>query len=255
MDAKAVDDGVSKLARPAEPANPASDEAGYLGRFVRRHGWRIAIWFFCLLLPLWGFAALVGEIHEHEAFAFDAPLLQGLHARASPSLDRFFVLVSRIGFAWGTVPFDVLFIAWLAYRRRFRDGLFFALAVVGSLLLDVAGKAYFHRDRPDLWLSITPEYTYSFPSGHAMGSATLGAALVFLGWNTRWRWPVAAAAVVFVFLVGLSRVYLGVHYPSDILAGWCAALAWVFGIFKLVDRGAPPPPVNAAPGEDTVGKA
>jgi undecaprenyl-diphosphatase len=62
---------------------------------------------------------------------------------------------------------------------------------------------------------------------------------------------VFAGAIVFVLLVGISRLYLGVHYPSDILAGWCAALAWVFGIFKLVTRKVPPPPTAAT--EDTIG--
>ncbi|HEV2607972.1 MAG TPA: phosphatase PAP2 family protein [Xanthomonadaceae bacterium] len=239
---------------PKVAAHVAGDELGYVLRFLRKHGWRMAPWFFCLLLPLWGFAALVGEIHEKEVFPFDAPMLNMLHKIATPSLDRFFVLVSKVGFLWGTIPMDVVVLLWLAMRRRFRDGLFFGLAVVGSAVLDVAGKNYFVRMRPDLWLSITPENNYSFPSGHAMGSATLGMALIFLCWPTRWRWPVLVGAVVFVVLVGLSRLYLGVHYPSDILAGWCAAVAWVFGMHTLVDRKAPVPPPTAATGKDTIVK-
>ena len=97
---------------------------------------------------------------------------------------------------------------------------FAAFATGGSALLNLAAKQAFARDRPSLWESIAPEHNYSFPSGHAMGSMTLAVALVLLAWNTRWRWPVVAAMAVFVPMVGLSRVYLGVHYPSDILAGW-----------------------------------
>jgi len=237
-----------------EPARVAGDELKYGLRFLRKHGWRMALCFFLLLLPIWGFAALVGELHEKEIFFFDAPILNMLHGIETPGRDRFFVWVSRIGFLWGTIPIDVIVLSWLALRRRFRDSLFFGLAVAGSAVLDVMGKAYFTRARPDLWLSITPENNYSFPSGHAMGSATLGMALIFLCWPTRWRWPMIGGAIVFVVLVGLSRLYLGVHYPSDILAGWCAAIAWVVFMDILVERKAPPPPPTAAPEKDTIGK-
>jgi membrane-associated phospholipid phosphatase len=229
-------------ASPVEIAKTAGDELGYGARFLGMHGWRVVLLFLCLLLPLWGFASLVGEIHEKEIFAFDAPLLNALHAMATPGLDRFFVWVSRLGFAWGVVPADVLILLWLALRKRYRDGLFFGLAVIGSLALNVMAKNYFMRMRPSLWLSITPETTFSFPSGHAMGSATLGLALIILCWPTRWRWPMLVMATTFVLLVGISRVYLGVHYPSDILAGWSAATVWVVGMHQLVDRKAPPRP-------------
>jgi undecaprenyl-diphosphatase len=235
-------------------ARAAKDEIGYIGTFLRRHGWQMALWFVCLLLPVWVFADLMGEVHEHETFAFDAPILETLHGMSSPALDRFFTLVSRIGFLWGTIPLDVIVVVWLAWRRRLRDSMFFSLAVIGSALLDVAGKAYFERSRPDLWLSITPEYSYSFPSGHAMGSATLGLALTVLCWPTRWRWPVLIVATAFVLLVGLSRIYLGVHYPSDILAGWCAATAWVFGMHALVLRGNDSSSSAATSDEDTSGQ-
>jgi undecaprenyl-diphosphatase len=128
----------------------------------------------------------------------------------------------------------------LAWRRHAREALFAALATGGSALLNVAAKHAFARARPDLWLSIAPETTYSFPSGHAMGSMTLGAVAVLLAWRTRWRWPVLAASAVGVLLVGLSRVYLGVHYPSDILAGWAAALAWAVACYGLVFSGRRP---------------
>jgi undecaprenyl-diphosphatase len=234
-----------------EAVGVAGDELEYALRFLRKHSWRLVLWFVCLLLPLWGFASLVGELHEKEVFAFDAPVLNMLHAMATPTLDRFFVLMTRLGYQWGVVPLDLIVVVSLALRRRFRDGLFFSLAVIGSVVLNIVAKNYFARLRPDLWLSLTPETTYSFPSGHAMGSATLGMALIILYWPTRWRWPTMVASLVFVFLVGVSRVYLGVHYPSDILAGWSAAIAWVFGIYVLVDRKAPPPPPNAAPSKDT----
>ena len=243
----------SMPASPGAAARVVGDAAGYGLRFLRKHAWRMVLWFACLLLPLWGFAALVGEVHEKKVFPFDAPILTMLHAVATPTLDHFFVLMTRLGYSWGVVPLDVILLLLFVLLRRFRDDLFFGLAVIGSGVLNIVAKNHFARMRPDLWLSITPETTFSFPSGHAMGSATLGVAVILLCWPTRWRWPVTIVSLIFVLLVGVSRVYLGVHYPSDILAGWTAAIAWTFGMYALVDRKAPPPPPSAAPSKDTVG--
>ena len=243
----------SMPASPGAAARAAGDAAGYGLRFLRKHAWRMVLWFACLLLPLWSFAALVGEVHEKKVFPFDAPILTMLHAVATPTLDHFFVLMSRLGYSRGVVPLDVILVLLFVLLRRFRDGLFFSLAVIGSGVLNIVAKNHFARMRPDLWLSITPETTYSFPSGHAMGSATLGVAVILLCWPTRWRWPVTIVSLIFVVLVGVSRVYLGVHYPSDVLAGWTAAIAWTLGMYTLVDRKAPPPPPSAAPSKDTVG--
>lgn len=229
------------------------EATGYGLRFLAKHGWRMLLWFVCLLLPLWGFASLVGEVHKKAVFPFDAPMLNLLHAMATPSRDRFFILMSRLGYLWGVVPADAALLIFLAARRRFRDGLFFGFAVIGSAILNIVAKNHYARMRPDLWISLTPETTYSFPSGHAMGSATLALAIILLSWPTVWRWPAIAASVAFVLLIGLSRVYLGVHYPSDILAGWTAAIAWTLGMYILVDQKAPPPPPSAAASRDTVG--
>lgn len=241
-----------KPTTPIDVVQNTGHELAYGMRFLRKHGWRLLLWFFCLLLPLWGFAALVGELHEKEVFPFDAPVLNALHSIANPTLDHIFVFISKLGYAWGVIPLDVAVLLWLGWRRHFRDSLFFGLSVIGSAILNIAGKNYFARTRPDLWLSVAPETTYSFPSGHAMGSATLGVALILLCWPTRWRWPVTVAAISFVLLVGVSRVYLGVHFPSDILTGWTAAIAWVVGLHELIARKAPAPPANAAAGRDTI---
>ena len=144
------------------------------------------------------------------------------------------MLASKLGYAWGVVPFDIALVLGLAAWRKLREGLFAGIAIVGSALLNLATKQVFARERPSLWDSIAPETTFSFPSGHAMGSMTLAAVLVLLAWNTRWRWWVALPMTLFVVLVGLSRVYLGVHYPSDILAGWAVAIAWTIGTYLLV---------------------
>ena len=231
----------------AEAADTLRVEARFGAAFLRRHGGRLVLLFAGLLLPLWGFAELAEEVHEGDALAFDEPLLLFAQAVAHEGFDRVFVWFSALGYAWGVVPADIVLVAVLALRRKLREGLFAGLSLAGSGALNVAAKHAFSRERPTLWESIAPEATYSFPSGHAMGSMTLALVLVLLAWPTRWRVPVLACMAVFVPMVGLSRIYLGVHYPSDILAGWAAASIWVVGVYLLVFRGQQRPWLVGAP--------
>lgn len=228
---------------PAEAAQAVKEETRFGGRFLRVHGWRLLLVFAGVLLPLWIFGALVDTLHDGQVFPFDVPLLEAMHAMASGTLNRVFLLFTELGYAWGVIPVDVVLVLVLVLRRHRREGLFAAMSIIGSLLLNLAAKHSFARVRPDLWTSIRPETTYSFPSGHAMGSMTLAMVLVLLCWSVRtswgwgWRWPVSLLAAAFVVMVGLSRIYLGVHYPSDILAGWTAASAWVVCVYSLVFYG------------------
>jgi len=202
--------------------------------FLRRHWRRLLLVFIGVLLPLWVFGELAEDLRAGEVFFFDAPLLQFAHSLAGDGWNTFFVQLSALGYLYGVVPADVVVILVLAVRRKLREGLFAGFAIIGSALLNLGAKQLFARARPSLWESIAPESSFSFPSGHAMGSMTLACVLVLLAWHTRWRWPVLAATSIFVVLVGLSRVYLGVHFPSDILAGWAAAITWTAVMYLLV---------------------
>ncbi|QSX78217.1 phosphatase PAP2 family protein [Agrilutibacter solisilvae] len=217
-------------------AQTVAREARFGAAFLRRFGLRLLLLFAGLLLPLWALAELIEEVRQHDPFPFDDPILLFAHAMARDGFDRAFLLFSRLGYLWGVVPFDVLLVVVLGLRRRAREALFAGLALGGSALLNLATKQVFARDRPSLWDSIAPEHTFSFPSGHAMGSMTLAWVLLLLSWRTRWRWPVAVLVIAFTVMVGLSRVYLGVHFPSDILAGWTAASVWTVTCFFMVFR-------------------
>jgi membrane-associated phospholipid phosphatase len=212
-------------------------EARFAIAFLRRHRWRLVALFVGVLLPLWGFARLADEIHQAGELAFDQPVLELAQALARDGFDPWFLLFSLLGYGYGVIPVDIALVVGLAWRRRFRESIFAVAALGGSALLNIATKQWFARERPGLWDSIAPEHTFSFPSAHAMGSMTLATVLVLLAWPTRWRWPMLLAMVVFVPMVGLSRIYLGVHYPSDILAGWAAAVAWTMGCYGLAFRG------------------
>lgn len=228
-----------------DEASPAKSTAQEVARgerraatdFLHAHGLRLLLLFIALLLPMWGFLELADEVREAEPFPFDQPLLLFAQDMAGQGLDQWFLLFSKLGYEYGVVPFDVALVVALAFRRRFRESIFAAAALGGSALLNLATKQVFARARPTLWESIAPESTYSFPSGHAMGSMTLAVVLVLLAWPTRWRWITLGAMTFFVVMVGLSRIYLGVHYPSDILAGWAAAITWVLGCYGLMFHG------------------
>lgn len=202
-------------------------------RFIRaaaRRYWPLTVLLLTVLLPLYIFGQLAEEIYKKGGFIGDAAILRFLNRHASPTLDALMVFFSRAG---APLPMVVCFagvLLALAVRRRRGDALFFAFAVAGAMTINVTAKLIFHRSRPDLWASLVPENDYSFPSGHAMGSMATVAALAFLTWRTHWRWPVLVGGGLFVALVGLSRLYLGVHYPSDVAAGWAASYGWVAGV-------------------------
>jgi membrane-associated phospholipid phosphatase len=190
----------------------------------------LVLLFLIVLVPLGAVTSLAKEVREGEGLFFDRPILEYLHAHATPTLDTLMLCFSRVGAPIPMACFFVVAFGLLIWRRGRGDATFFAVAVVGAMALNFAAKILFGRARPDLWVSIAPEHDFSFPSGHAMGSMAVVVALVALTWGTRFRWPVVVLGGLFVALVGLSRLYLGVHYPSDVLTGWLASLAWVGGV-------------------------
>lgn len=189
----------------------------------------ILLLFITVLLPLVAIGEVAEDVWYGAGLFFDRPILEALHARATPTLDTLMLFFSHAGAPKPMVAFFIAILIGLLVAKRRGDATFFVVAVAGAMALNFGAKILFGRARPDLWVSLAPESDYSFPSGHAMGSMATIAALVVLTWGTRWRWPVLILGSLFVALVGVSRLYLGVHYPSDVLTGWLASLAWVAG--------------------------
>jgi len=190
--------------------------------------------FLGVFVPLCLFAILAREVVHRQPLPWDVAVLEWIHARASPGADRVMIFASKIGTWYGLVPFSVLFALWLLWRRDVERFSFFVLSMLGTWVLNLATKQLFGRERPALWPSPAPEQSFSFPSGHAMGSMSLSAALGVLAWRTRYRWPVVLGGAAFTLLVSGSRLYLGVHYPTDVLGAWLASLAWVLGLRQIL---------------------
>lgn len=222
---------------PGDPGVPASTRlasASAMLDWARRHAGKLFLLFVGLLVPLYLFGELAEDVLESEVLAFDQPLLLFMRDHASSLADGWMLFFSTIGSALVLLPLNGFVFIVCMLRRRRRDALFYILATAGAALLNFSAKLFFTRARPDLWPSIAPEVTYSFPSGHAMSSTAALTALIVLGWHTRWRYLMLPVGAALIFFIGLSRVYLGVHYPSDILAGWMASLAWVMGLALLI---------------------
>ncbi|RQO36355.1 hypothetical protein DBR37_08560 [Herminiimonas sp. KBW02] len=184
-----------------------------------------------VFLPVLLFCALAIDIKNDVGYAFDSSFLLALHAYATPLLNSIALKVSA-----AVTALSLLVLALLALKRQWHAVMFWLVAVGGSAILNVVVKHVVERHRPALWALAAPETTFSFPSGHAMQAMTLALALVFLLRASRHLRSIMAAASVFVLLVGLCRMYLGLHYPSDIAASLLLSLAWVTSVTMLFDQ-------------------
>ena len=139
--------------------------------------------------------------------------------------------VSLLGTEVSLVPLGVILVGWLVAAKRRRAAVVFAVATLGAVALDQILKLLFGRPRPEPFFGLASPLTHSFPSGHAMVSCCFfGALAAILAARQRSRgkrMAIFAAAALLVALMGFSRVYLGFHYPTDVLAGYAAAVVWL----------------------------
>ncbi|MBH8576803.1 phosphatase PAP2 family protein [Nostocaceae cyanobacterium CENA369] len=182
----------------------------------------------CLLI-LFVLAKLAEEVLEKEAFAFDTSFLLWLHQFANPSLDNFMLAITNIG-----NPSTVVIVAGtslgILWWRRYRvEAYIFVLACLGGLILNTGLKLFFSKPRPELWHQLISEKFFSFPSGHALGSMVLYG---FISYLLAIHYPqftkvIYSAAVILIAVIGMSRLYLGVHWPTDVIAGYGVGFLWL----------------------------
>ncbi|QJP17027.1 phosphatase PAP2 family protein [Starkeya sp. ORNL1] len=186
---------------------------------------------------LFAFALIAEDVLEGETHGFDERLLRAFrnpNDLADPIGPPWFEIMMRdITSLGSTTVLTIVTLAavfYLVMDGKRASAALVAIAVSGGALLTYVLKFGFDRPRPDLVAHLVEVSTLSFPSGHAMGSAvtylTLGALLARTQPRRRIKIYVLTVAVLLTLMVGVSRVYLGVHWPTDVLAGWCAGSAW-----------------------------
>jgi undecaprenyl-diphosphatase len=186
---------------------------------------------------IWFFVALADEVAEGELEAFDTAILLGLRTPGDlhdpigpPWFEEVVRDVTALGGNAITSFVALASVGYLALRRKRHAAAFIFLAVGSGMLMSSLLKGIFERARPELVEHATTVYSTSFPSGHAMTAGvvylTLAAVLIRVETRARLKLYLLSLAVLVTVSVGASRVYLGVHWPSDVLAGWAAGAAW-----------------------------
>lgn len=207
--------------------------ANFFQSWVQRN-WQPLLALFGVYVPLAIFGLLAIQIWQLEGgLWWDVEIMRTIHATARPSLDLFASGITNFGTRWGVFPAAAVMIISLLVIRRWRLLTYCLITLLGCSLMSYVAKTGLHRLRPSLWEYVSPT-GFSFPSGHAMSSMVFVAVLSVLTWHTRWRGWILTLGSLFVVVIGWTRLYLGVHYPSDILAGWMLSLAWAVGVSLVV---------------------
>jgi undecaprenyl-diphosphatase len=218
----------------------------HLNRLERRElNWLFVGLGACVLLFV--FINLAGEVMEGDTLAFDTKFLRALRSPADPSkpvgppwLENAFLDLTAIGgpTVLGLVVFAV--VGFLLLQARYRTALFVLLTSASGELLNFGMKQLFNRPRPTIVPHLRDVVSTSFPSGHAMESAivylTLGAILMRVAESRLTKIYIISVATLLTMLAGISRVYLGVHYPTDVIGGWIVGFMWALVCWLVSQR-------------------
>lgn len=184
-------------------------------------------------VPAGLFTELAENIITKEVYPFDRALLQAVHQLSASWLDSIVRLATNLGGTLFVPGITMLIFLWCWHKQYVSQGLLVLLSVSGASVINVVLKLAFARSRPDLWTHLVSEQTYSFPSGHAVASMSLAASIIAVLWFSRWRNLALCIGLFYIVLIAFTRLYAGVHYPTDVIGGWLLALAWT-GIVTII---------------------
>ncbi|MNX35046.1 phosphatidylglycerophosphatase B [compost metagenome] len=198
-------------------------------RLIQRLGWVYAVGWATALGLLFLFADLAEDVLQGEFTALNHAILNGIHSHATPWLDQLALSLSALGGILGTLLIGGAAVALLTLLRRPIDAATLIIVLAGGGTLTFVLKHVFHQPRPSLFASLAPETSYSFPSGHSLMSVCLYGylSMLLLHWKPRTTWPAALALLLLPLGIMGSRLYLGVHWFTDVAAGALVASFWL----------------------------
>ncbi|MCL5733679.1 MAG: LssY C-terminal domain-containing protein, partial [Patescibacteria group bacterium] len=217
--------------------------AGFIKRRLSADGYlgiHFTVGFLAISLFLWGFFSVVEDIiFRNDLYLVDLRVVNLMSALRTPVLNRIMLFITDFG-EWQMITLLSLIVILMLLRRRKISQLFtLAAGVVGGVLLFSLTKIISHRSRPPLFDRIFPVGGYSFPSGHSVMAVVFYGLLTYFLIRVVKKWRIKAAiflgGIFFVFLIGLSRVYLGVHYPTDVVGGWMLGFFWLAIIITALE--------------------
>ncbi|MBW4578023.1 MAG: phosphatase PAP2 family protein [Tildeniella nuda ZEHNDER 1965/U140] len=181
------------------------------------------------IFALWGFYEIAEEVLEQETQSIDTRILIAIRQWHTLPLDRLMLVITNLGNPSVLLVASLLLAAFLLWRKRQAETVTLAIAAIGALGLNIVLKALFARSRPELWQRTVEVNFYSFPSGHAMMSVVVFGIIGYLLAThvPRWRSAIVTVTVLLVCAIGFSRLYFGVHWPTDIAAGYAAGTVWL----------------------------
>jgi len=201
---------------------------------AERLGPRMGIGLLAAAIVMVLFAVLASEVLEGETQHFDDAVRMTVHGVASPGATTALHAVTQLGSPLFLLPMTIVSSLIFLHQRRIRGAILLTATMVGVSLLNWILKSVFQRPRPLPFFGLTVPASYSFPSGHSLAAFCFYGALAALVTarlrSTLWSALVWAGAVVLIIAVGFSRLYLGLHYPSDIVGGYATGFVWVLTV-------------------------
>lgn len=191
------------------------------------------------IVSIFAFAFLAKGVVEGKEKKFDNSVFSFFDQFSTPHVISVMRVISFFGSIQFLIPAYIIMIGYFIMRKKYRNAVDVAIIGITSSALMFALKSIFHRQRPDLPI-IKGIYTYSFPSGHALSSFIFCSILIFIiqngVWKKLYKWIVSILLLVCSIIIGISRIILRAHFPTDVIASFCLGIVWVIVSLWLLKK-------------------